>query len=339
VIAVIQGHGEPSPDEALQKIKGALELNYEVRPVTLGTGSDAKVPDDVDAALVVGPNAAYTDDELKALDAFVMKGKGIGFFLDRAQVDLRTFQPTAVTHDVDKLTEAYGLELGAQLVGDVECASLSVAERRGPFTIQRPIQYPFIPTLKNLEGDSPLTRGIVGVTLPFAVPVYTKKLDGVETTVLGKSSKKSWLEDANAEGLSPQRDWASADVAVTGPYDLIAMARGTLPSFADATKKSEAEARVFLVGSSTMLNEQVLGPPNASLFLNLVDWLVLDPKLLAMRSRGAGDAPLSPDLTDGTRNAVKFGCTAGVPALLVLLGLVRWQQRESRRKKLAVVTP
>jgi hypothetical protein len=88
-----------------------------------------------------------------------------------------------------------------------------------------------------------------------------------------------------------------------------------------------------------MLNEQVLGPPNAALFLNLVDWLVLDPKLLAMRSRGAGEAPFSPDLADGTRNAVKFGCTAGVPGLLILLGLVRWQLREARRKKLAVTAP
>jgi gliding-associated putative ABC transporter substrate-binding component GldG len=337
VLAVIQGHGEPNPDEALARIKQALEQNYEVRAVTLSSGGEAKVPDDVDAALVIGPNTGYSDDELRAIDDFLMQGKGAGFFLDRAQVDLKTFQPTAVTHNVEKLTEKYGLELGAQLVGDVECASLNVSEKRGFFMIQRPIQYPFIPTLKNLEGDSPLTRGIVGVTLPFATPVYTKKIDGVDTTVLGRSSAKSWLEDASPEGLSPQRDWAAADIAVTGPYDLIATARGTLPSFGDAAKKSTAEARVFLVGSSTMLDEQVLGPPNAALFLNLVDWLVLDPKLLAMRSRGAGEAPFAPDLADGTRNAVKWGCTIGVPALLVLLGLVRWQMRETRRKRLAVV--
>jgi gliding-associated putative ABC transporter substrate-binding component GldG len=339
VLAVIQGHGEPNPDEAWQRIKQELERNYEVRPVTLGSGSEAKVPDDVDAALIIGPNTGYSDDELKAIDAFLMKGKGAGFFLDRNQVDLKTFQPTAVTHNVEKLTEKYGLELGSQVVGDVECASLTVGEKRGFFVVQRPVQYPFIPTLRNLEGDSPLTRGIVGVTLPFAVPVYTKKIDGVETTVLGKSSPKSWLEDATAEGIAPQRDWGAADIAVTGPYDLIATARGALPSFADEAKKSEGEARVFLVGTATMLNEQVLGPPNGALFLNLVDWLVLDPKLLAMRSRGAGEAPFSPDLADATRNAVKFGCTAGVPGLLILLGLVRWQLREARRKKLAVAAP
>jgi gliding-associated putative ABC transporter substrate-binding component GldG len=336
VVAVLQGHGELNPDEQLARIKAAMEQNYELRPVTLGSGGDATIPDDADALLVLGPKSSYSDNEQKAIDAFMMKGKAAGFFLDRATVDLRTFQPTPVESNLDTLTAAWGIELGSQLVGDAESASLNVQEKRGMFVVQRPVQYPFIPTLKSLEGDTPLTRGIVGVTMPFAVPVYTKKVDGVDVTVLAKSSPKSWLEDATAESLSPQRDWGAAEVTVTGPYNLIATARGTLPSAFDSSKKSEGEARVFVVGSSTMLNEQVLGPPNASLLLNLVDWLVLDPGLLAMRNRGLGEAPLSPEISDGTRVAVKFGCTAGVPLLLILIGLVRWRLREARRAALSV---
>jgi gliding-associated putative ABC transporter substrate-binding component GldG len=336
VVGVIQGHDELDPNEELARLKVAMEQNYELRPVTIGSGSDAKIPDDVDAILVLGPKGSYSDDELEAIDTFMMQGKAAGFFLDRTRVDLRTFQPTPVEQNLDTLTAAWGIELGSQLVGDVDSASLNVQEKRGMFIVQRPIQYPFIPMLKALEGDTPLTRGIVGVTLPFAVPLYTKKVEGVEVTVLGRSSSRSWLEDATAEGLSPQRDWAAADVMVTGPYNLIATARGTLPSFKDPTKKSESEGRIFVVGTSTMLNEQVLGPPNAALLLNLVDWLVLDPGLLAMRNRGLGEAPLSPELSDGTRAAVKFGCTAGVPLLLIAIGLVRWRLREARRASLAV---
>lgn len=334
VLGVVQGHGEPTPDEGLGRLKDALAQNYEVRGVTLTEGEATKVPDDVDALVVVGPNTAYTEAELKAIDEFIMKGKGAGFLLDRAQVDLRSFQPTAVSHGVEKLVETYGIELGSQLVGDVDCASLSVSEKRGMFVFQRPIQYPFIPALKTLVGDSMLTRGIAGLTVPFAVPLYKKQVEGVVVDVLGKSSSKSWLEDATPEALSPQRDYQTADVTMTGPYDLIMTAKGTMPSFADPAKKSEGEARVFVVGSSTMVNEQVLGPPNAALFMNLIDWLVLDPKLLAMRARGAGDAPFDPELSDSTRNTVKFGATVGVPVLLVLLGLVRWRMREAKKRSL-----
>jgi gliding-associated putative ABC transporter substrate-binding component GldG len=335
VVGVIQGHGELNPDEQLQRLKPMMEQNYELRAVTIPTGAEAKIPDDVDAILVLGPKSVYSDDELKAVDAFVMQGKAAGFFVDKTNVDLRSFQPEANAQNLDGLLSAWGIELGTQLVGDVESASLNVQEKRGMFTVQRPIQYPFIPTLKALQGDSPITRGIVGVTLPFAVPLYPKKLDGVEHTVLGKSSPKSWLEDASAEGLSPQRDWGTADVTITGPYDLIVTAQGALPSFANAGSKAEKPARIFVVGSSTMLNEQVLGPPNASLLLNLVDWMVLDPKLLAMRSRGQGEAPFAPELSDTTRNAVKVFGTAGLPAMLVVVGLVRWRLRESRRQRLS----
>lgn len=335
VVGVIQGHGELNPDEQLARIKAAMEQNYKLQPVTLSSGGEAKVPDDVDAILVLGPATAYSDDELKAVDNFLMQGKAAGFFIDKTKVDLRSFQPEPVTQNVDTILASYGIEVGSQLVGDVESASLNVQEKRGMFTVQRPIQYPFIPTLKNLIGDTPVTRGIVGVTLPFAVPLYPKKVEGVEVTVLGRSSPKSWLEDATAEGLSPQRDWASADVAVTGPYELIVTAQGLLPSHFNAGSKAAKEARVFVVGTSTMLNEQVLGPPNASLLLNLVDWMVLDPKLLSMRSRGAGEAPFSPELTDSARNATKIIGTAGLPALLVIIGLVRWRLREQRRRRLS----
>ena len=332
VVGVIQGHGEASPDKELARIKTAMEQNYTLQPVTIAEG---KIPDEVDALLVIGPTTAYSDDELKAVDSFLMQGKAAGFFLDKTKVDLRTFQPGEVSQNVDTILGSYGIEMGTQLVGDVESASLNVQEKRGMFTVQRPIQYPFIPTLKNLEGDTPVTRGIVGVTLPFAVPLYPKKVDGVDVTVLGRSSAKSWLEDANAEALSPQRDWGAADVSVTGPYDLIVTAKGLLPSHFDAGSKAANEARVFVVGTSTMLNEQVLGPPNASLLLNLVDWMVLDPKLLTMRSRGAGDAPFSPELSDATRNMVKILGTAGLPLALVFVGLIRWRLREARRRRLS----
>ena len=70
-IAAYNALGFDTPDnEALQNIKQALQQNYEVRPVTLGSGSEAKVPDDVDAALIIGPNTGYSDDELKAIDEF-----------------------------------------------------------------------------------------------------------------------------------------------------------------------------------------------------------------------------------------------------------------------------
>jgi hypothetical protein len=221
------------------------------------------------------------------------------------------------------------------MVGDVECASLNVQERRGIMLLQMPVKYPFIPMPKSLEGDSALVKGLGEIPLPFSVPLYPKAgVEGVEIVTLAKSSSKSWLEDPTGETLNPKRDWASADVGFTGPYSLVVTARGTIPSVVDPQKKSAAESRVAVIGTSNLLNEQVLGPQTAAFVLNLVDWLSLDAKMLEMRTRGFADAPLKKELSDGARNGAKIGNTIGVPMLLALIGVVRWRLRESRRRAL-----
>jgi gliding-associated putative ABC transporter substrate-binding component GldG len=336
VIGVVQGHGEPSLHEGLQKLDTLLKQNYELRAVNLSS----PIGDDIDALLIVGPQQGFTPDEKNTIDAYLMKGKAAGFFLDRFQVDLKTFQPTPNEQNLDDLVGAYGVELGSQLVGDVDCASLNVQERRGFMIITMPLKYPFIPQPRALEGSSPLTKGLGDVTLPFVAPLYPKSgMEGVEVQVLAKSSSKSWLEDGDAENLNPRRDWANASIGFTGPYNLVATARGALPSFADGSKKSAGEARVIVVGTSMFLNEQIFTQQNAALIFNMIDWLSLDAKLLEMRTRSFNDAPFKPELSDGARNAAKVVNTAGVPALLVIFGLIRWRLREARRRQLAVVTP
>lgn len=335
VIGVVQGHGEPSVEQDLERFTEMLKPNYEVKAVNL----TAQVPDDVDALLVVGPTQPYSPDELKAIDAYLMKGKSAAFFLDRNTVDFRSFAPTPNGQNLDELISTYGIELGQQVVGDVECASLNVQEKRGFMTISMPLKYPFIPMPKTLEGNSAMTKGIGDITLPFPVPVYPKSaLEGVEIQALARSSPKSWLEDPTPENLNPRRDWGAADIGFTGPYTLIAQARGTLPSFSQEGGKSSAEARVIVAGTGSLLNEQVMGPQNAALLLNMIDWLSLDAKLLEMRTRGMSDAPFAPDLSDAARNGIKWGNVVGAPLLLILVGIVRWRLREARRSGLMATT-
>jgi gliding-associated putative ABC transporter substrate-binding component GldG len=351
VVGIVQGHGEPplegerdpmnpmARSRDLSAFVKLLKPNYEVRAITIGEGAEAAIPDDVDALLIIGPTQPYSDEEQRAIDAFLMKGKAAAFFLDRNIVDFRTFEPAPNGQNLDTLVGSYGIELGSQLVGDVECASLSVQEQRGVMVINMPLKYPFVPVPKSLEGDSPMTRGIGGVTLPFVVPLYPKTIDGVEVTPLARSSSRSWLEDPTAELLNPRRDWGNAEIGFTGPYTLIAQARGLLPSFAEEGKKSASEARVILAGTATLVDNQVMGAPNQALLLNMVDWLSLDRKLLEMRARAQNDTPFHPELSSAARNAVKWGNVVGAPLLLIAVGLIRWQMREGRRRRLATSAP
>jgi gliding-associated putative ABC transporter substrate-binding component GldG len=340
VVAFMQGHEEPQFNEGLNRLHGLLSQIYQVRTVDLGTKE--KVDEDVDALLVLGAKTPYKPNEIKAIDQFLMRGKAAAFFLDVIRVDLKTFQPTDTDHGLRALLETYGVTVGDQLVADAESLMLNVAERRGFLTVNMPVPYPFIPQVKRLEGDSPLTAGLTGLAFPFVTALTVNPPEGAKGNTLARSSKKSWLEN-KPYNIDPRRDWRAETVTPTGPYDLMVEVSGKLRSHyaGDATMsngspvpllaESQGDARVIVVGGSTLAMDDFMGRPNQALMLNVADWLLLDPALLAMRTRGLTDAPLQPELAEATRNTVKYGNVLGLPVLLALYGIVRWRMRESRR--------
>lgn len=345
VIGVVQGHEAPALQEKLTRLQTVLSQMYEVRPVDLA--AKERVDAEIDALLVIGPKTAFQPNEVKAIDQFVMEGKSVAFFLDAVQVDTRTFEASEATHGLGPLLETYGIKVGDQLVADVESAPLNVQERRGFMIVTMPVPYPFIPLLARLEGDSPVTEGLSGVTLPFSTTVTATAPQGATATVLAKSSHKSWLEN-KPYNLDPRREWRNETITPNGPHPLMVQVSGKLKShFASEANTSSAsgtpvlaeskgEPRVIVAGGSAALWDDFMGRPNQALLLNVADWLLLDPALLTMRTRGLAEAPLQPELSATTRNAVKFGNAFGIPFALAAFGLVRWRMRESRRATVTV---
>ena len=345
VLGVVQGHDAPSLYEKLSGLQSLLSQLYEVRAVDLA--SKERVDADIDALLVIGPKTAFQPHELKAIDQFVMEGKSVAFFLDSVQVDLKTFVPSDATHGLGPLLETYGIKLGDQLVADVESAQLNVQERRGFMVISMPAPYPFVPLLDRLEGDSPITEGLSGVTLPFSTVVTATPPEGATATVLAKSSRKSWLEN-KPYNVDPRRDWRSETITPNGPHPLMVQVSGKLKSHFAAEAQastssatpllaeSKGEPRIIVAGGSMALWDDFMGRPNQALLMNVADWLLLDPALLAMRTRGMAEVPLQQELSATTRNTVKFGNAFGIPLALAALGLVRWRMREARRVTVTV---
>jgi gliding-associated putative ABC transporter substrate-binding component GldG len=349
VLGVVSGHGELTLTENLTRLQMLLDQVYEVRELALKDSiKDGKIDGDYDALLIIGPQTAFSEGELKAIDAFVQEGKSAAFLVDAVRVDLKTLSIEQTDHGLADLLASYGVELGGQLVADATCAQLSVQRRMGPMMVNMPLPYPFIPQLKTLEPESSITRNLADVSLPFATPVYlsdeAKKEGGkVKGQILARSTEQSWLEDATQQNLNPQRFTQNVSASFTGPYDLMATLEGELQSpYGNAPAKPAEGAgddkaqgsRVLVVGSAGIASDDFLQQTNAALMLNVVDWMLLDPALLSMRTRGLIDPPIDPELSDGMRNGVKIGNVVGVPLLLVFYGLVRWRTRLSRRRRL-----
>jgi hypothetical protein len=99
-------------------------------------------------------------------------------------------------------------------------------------------------------------------------------------------------------------------------------------------------AKIFLMASSEMLKDTVLDPkgdsPNDMFVLNAIDALNHRQNIAIMRSKILRFNPLK-DTGSLTKTFVKSFNIAGLPVLVVLLGLIIWFGRHSRKKRIQMM--
>jgi ABC-type uncharacterized transport system involved in gliding motility auxiliary subunit len=324
----------------MNRFQKAASESAQIKDLDLKTSKE--IPEDVDALIIVGTLEGGADAK-RVVQAFMDKGKSVAWFLDRYEIDPRSFEGKDVPKDgreaAKEILAPFGVELGDALIADIQCASMTVNEKRGGFTMQMPVRYPFIPEISDMDRANPLTRSVPSIFLPFvtSVNVAKEKITGIDAAVLAKTSKKSWTEEG-MPNLNPKREWRRDEVKPNGPYSVaVAMTKRALAA-GDAKEKNAqtAENRVLVLGSSGLLWDSFFGGSNQALVLNIVDWLFADSALLAMRVRELSDVPISQDIPDSVKQVLKYGNALGVPTLLIVIGLIRWRMRERRRHTIAL---
>lgn len=99
-------------------------------------------------------------------------------------------------------------------------------------------------------------------------------------------------------------------------------------------------AKIFLLASAEMLKDNVLDAagdsPNDMLILNTIDALSHRENIAVMRSKVLSFNPLN-DTGSLTKTFVKTFNIAGLPVLLVFLGLIVWLRRHSRKKHIQMM--
>ncbi|MFC2169730.1 Gldg family protein [Acidobacteriota bacterium] len=93
--------------------------------------------------------------------------------------------------------------------------------------------------------------------------------------------------------------------------------------------------KVFLIGSSEILKDNVLDDqgksPNAVFLLNTIDYLNNNEDIAVMRSKNQRFNPLK-DSKPGTRTFIKVLNIAGLPLMLIMVGISVWVHRKTRRR-------
>ena len=336
-IGVVSGHESPSLSQGLTRL-GEILPTYNVREIDANEEIDPSLA----AVLIVGPQTAFTEKELRRIDQFVMRGGSLGVFGGSIKLDLSGPTAEPVNTQLNQLLKSWGVELGDKLVADWQCGRTSMRSQMG---MQVLVPYPAIPVIQLDEAqlEHPAMFRLASPMMPFTSNLKLGDApEGVKVQTLASSSQNSWVIGGSSIGLQPRdpREWTMSEEI--GPFPLVVAITGILPSAfgnvsspeaagIETPEKSTQSVRVLIAGASSFMRDEFMPPkpPNGqarlsagvSLALNAIDWLASDSDLMAIRAKTIEEPALSiPEAVVNAENtaraAAEGGDRAGVQSAL-----------------------
>ncbi len=279
-------------------------------------GGQEDVPADLSALLITQPGEAFTEAELRKIDAFLMRGdKGLCVIAGAVNVAAGDTSMTARldTHGLERLLEGYGVTLKRDVVLDWE-SSLGV-----PFMTQdgksMTIRFPALVRVSSGVGDAGDAGAGVGALdarfipffrlddlmfpFPSSLVPHPEQQPGATMRVVARSSPQSTSVEADEIPLGP-----TAELKATGEQASKVLAVGLEGTIKSAFGAGQAKgARLLVIASPQFLanpfaraagevNDGAVGamsPPYAQRYLttmilafkNTLDWAINEEDITA----------------------------------------------------------
>jgi gliding-associated putative ABC transporter substrate-binding component GldG len=353
-VGFLGGFDTPDLGKDMRMLTASLSKHYEVVPVTTESGNSLIDPD-IDVLCVVQPKKALDDWTKYCLDQFIMRGGKVGWFLNKVKADLQNSFASGIQLGIDDLTRRYGFSVANNLVMDLNASMITVQQQQGMFVISNVVRYAAFPRIVDINRKNPMVKDLQELTLFFPSSIDTVPVAGANLTFipLFQTSEYTRIQagrfDINPMTPARREDFTGGHkllgVAITGVFPS-AFEGKPIPHPADSTAAAPAIQtitqsplnRMVVIGDGNFPQGQYSqgGGPNQILFMNAVDWLSQDNDLMTIRSREAAIRPLKPDISDGTKQTVKYADMFAPPALVLLLGLIRWTAKRNRRRGVTV---
>lgn len=221
-IAVTQGHGEPDSIYIHDFVKGLREY-YDVSFVPFGgmlntfrdtVQNATQIRNKYDALVMIGPDSAFTTQELFILDQFIIYGGKALFLVDPTSADMdsiqikgssmvmpRHFGITETEPGLEDVLYSYGAGLKSEVVEDDYCSKVLIPIGQGQQTQFMPAKWVYSPTILPKE-QHPIVRNLDPVKFDFVSTIDTITTSApIRKEILMTSSEKSTFMRAPNEVL------------------------------------------------------------------------------------------------------------------------------------------
>jgi len=317
-----QGNGA-SPETANSAIISRLNEVYDVAIVNFA--ADKKIPNNLDTLIIIGPRENFSDEELKAIDDFLIGGGSLVVLADGVTVS-QGLEAKANDTGLNKILAGYGAKLNNDLILDVNNGMASFSQGFVTFSTN----YPYWPKVvkSGFDQNNIAVARLEGLVLPWAssISLDAQKTKDLKISILASSSERAMAVADNFQ-LSPQAEIAN------GPREKFNLAVSLAGEFTSAFSQSNGSGRLILVGDSDFISDNFLRnyPDNLVFLQNVVDSFSLGDDLIAIRSKGITERPLK-EISEPVKAAIRYVNIFGLTVIVILFGLARYFLR--RRVKM-----
>lgn len=294
-IYFVVGHGERDLEDAkealgLNALKVMLENNrYTVKPIA--TNLNAKIPDDADVVMIVGPSQKFLDYEIKGLEDYLQRGGSLLLALKSKQ-----------TQGLERILAQAGLEPMNNYIMNLVDTPMGKAVQQGQT----------LGTVFSSTNEITKIFGRSEATI-FRNPMSFKRgqvPEGIAIDDLVKAPENSM-------------SFANLDLKTEGPqgaFTLVAEAKGKFPG------NQGKDFELIVTGDADFLGNQLLMQSlNRDLVLNSVASLAKEASLISITPREAQVTKLQ--MTDSNFYLFLFLFAIPVPVLLLGTSVTLWMRR------------
>jgi ABC-type uncharacterized transport system involved in gliding motility auxiliary subunit len=237
-----------------------------------------------------------------------------------------------------------GVAVDSGMVMDQRATRVTVNQQQGGVMFRSLVDYPFLPRVTVVDSEHVVTAGLESVAIPFASPLLWVDREGSSEGggqhVLMLSSPLSAVQSGPPFDVNPLLPSQKRFSGMMLHASALALARDgvTQSSFGGPPKGVKAiehisktdSARMIVVGSPSLLDDEFMDGGNLVALLNMLDWISGDEALIGLRSRGVTQRPLE-ELSAAGRSFFKGVWMFGLPMLITLIGMWRWWVLKRRR--------
>lgn len=347
-IAVLKGNGQLADKYQADYLLNLKEY-YQLGEFNLDSLQDnpQKILENLnrfDAALIVKPTQAFSDNEKYILDQFVMKGGKTMWLMDKVVADIDSLQNENNTSlafprelNLDDLFFKYGVRINYQLVQDLLSTPITAQSAQGEI----PIDWLYSPIIKS-DNNHTINKNINLIKLEFANTIDTLK-NGIKKTVLLKSSPQSKAVGAPLEmNLYEFMDELNEESFVKGNQNIGTLLEGNFTSafknrvkpFANSSNLDNGiENKMIIIADGDIVNynyvnkkplnggidqwtQQVYG--NKEFLLNAMNYLLDDSGLINIRNKEVKLAFLDKEKVNKDYTYIQL-ITVGLPIVLLFI--------------------